>query len=42
MWPFDANPEQLILDLQVGSHGGTVDNTTLPQSMLVDWVRVSP
>ncbi len=41
-WPFDANPEQLILDLQVGSWGGTVDNATLPQSMLVDWVRVSP
>jgi chitodextrinase len=41
-WPFDVNPEQLILDLQVGSWGGTVDNATLPQSMLVDWVRVSP
>jgi beta-glucanase (GH16 family) len=41
-WPFDTYPERLFLDLQVGSWGGTVDPSTLPQQMLVDWVRVSP
>jgi Glycosyl hydrolases family 16/Fibronectin type III domain len=40
-WPFDTYAERLFLDLQVGGWGGTVDNSTLPQSMLVDWVRVS-
>jgi hypothetical protein len=40
-WPFDGNAERLFLDLQVGSWAGTVNNSTLPQSMLVDWVRVS-
>jgi beta-glucanase (GH16 family) len=40
LWPFDSNKQRLILDLQVGSYGGTVNNSTLPQSMLVDYVRV--
>jgi beta-glucanase (GH16 family) len=39
-WPFDSYGQRLLLDLQIGDSGGTVDNTTLPQSMLVDWVRV--
>jgi hypothetical protein len=40
VWPFDSYAEKLFLDLQVGGSGGTVDNSTLPQSMTVDWVRV--
>jgi hypothetical protein len=40
MWPFDGSPQKLFLDLQIGGSGGTVDNSTLPQSMMVDWVRV--
>lgn len=37
---FDSYPEQLQLWLQAGAYGGTVNNGSLPQSMLVDWVRV--
>lgn len=40
-WPFDTAPEKLFLDLQTGGQGGTIDNSSLPQTMLVDWVRVS-
>jgi glycosyl hydrolase family 16 len=40
VWPFDSYAEKLFLDLQVGGSGGTVDNSTFPQSMTVDWVRV--
>lgn len=40
-WPFDTSPEKLYLDLQTGGAGGTINNATLPQSMLVDWVHVS-
>jgi beta-glucanase (GH16 family) len=39
-WPFDTYSEQLLLDLQVGSYGGSVTPSTLPQSMVTDWVRV--
>jgi hypothetical protein len=40
-WPFDSGyKERLLLDLQVGDAGGIVDNSTLPQSMLTDYVRV--
>ena len=39
-WPFDSNNERLLVDLQIGGSGGTVVNSTLPQSMLVDYVRV--
>ncbi len=41
-WPFDISnsTERLLIDLQVGSYGGTVNNSTLPQSMLVNWIRV--
>jgi hypothetical protein len=41
VWPFQGHPERLLLDLQVGGTGGTVNNATLPQSMVIDWVRVS-
>jgi beta-glucanase (GH16 family) len=41
IWPFDSYAERLFLDLQVGSWGGTVDNATLPQQMLIDWIRIS-
>jgi beta-glucanase (GH16 family) len=40
-WPFDHYAERLFLDLQVGDWGGTINNATLPQKMLIDWVRVS-
>lgn len=40
IWPFDSSHERLLVDLEVGGAGGTVNNATLPQSMLVDWVRV--
>ena len=39
-WPFDSSAERLLLDLQVGASGGTVDNSTFPQSMDIDYVRV--
>jgi len=39
-WPFDSYDQRLLLDLQIGDSGGTIDDSTLPQSMLVDWVRV--
>jgi beta-glucanase (GH16 family) len=39
-WPFDDYPERILLDLQVGDFGGTVDNSELPDSMLIDYVRV--
>ncbi len=40
IWPFESNSAKLFIDLQVGGSGGTVDNSTLPQSMLVDWIRI--
>src|ERR1019366_4613160 len=39
-WPFDSYQERLLLDLQVGAAGGTINSGSLPQSMLTDWVRV--
>jgi beta-glucanase (GH16 family) len=39
-WPFDGYPERLFVDLQIGGAGGTIDNASLPQSMLTDYVRV--
>jgi beta-glucanase (GH16 family) len=39
-WPFD-NPQYLLLNLAVGGVlGGTVDNTSFPNRMEVDYVRV--
>lgn len=39
-WPFDR-PQYLLLNVAVGGVlGGTVDNSRLPASMEVDWVRV--
>lgn len=40
-WPFDLYPERLLVDLQIGSWGGAVTDATLPQQMVVDYVRVS-
>src|ERR671934_2804302 len=40
VWPFDSYAERPVLDLQVGDWGGTVAATTLPQTMLVDYVRI--
>src|ERR671934_162162 len=40
VWPFDSYAERPVLDLQVGDWGGTVDAATLPQTMLVDYVRI--
>lgn len=39
-WPFDTHNERLIVGLQVGGRGAAVTNSTFPQSMLVDYVRV--
>lgn len=42
MWPFDAGPQFVILNLAVGgSWPGNVDSTTqFPGNMLVDYVRI--
>lgn len=40
IWPFDVSSEHLLLDLQTGGSGGQINNSSLPQSMLVDYVRV--
>ncbi|MEC9465380.1 MAG: family 16 glycosylhydrolase [Myxococcota bacterium] len=42
-WPFNDSPFYLILNLAVGGHWpGSPDSTTIfPQTMEVDWVRVS-
>jgi beta-glucanase (GH16 family) len=42
MWPFDAGPQFIILNLAVGGDWpGNVDGTTvLPSDMQVDWVRI--
>lgn len=39
-WPFDSNSERLLLDLQVGSWGGSPQSSEFPATMLVDYVRV--
>ncbi|MBX4191046.1 glycoside hydrolase family 16 protein [Candidatus Saccharibacteria bacterium] len=40
VWPFDSHSESLILDLQLGSWGGAIDETKMPFNMITDWVRV--
>ena len=39
-WPFDSYPESPTVTLLLGGESGAVNNSTLPQNMLVDWVRV--
>ncbi|MBD0282192.1 MAG: glycoside hydrolase family 16 protein [Thermoleophilaceae bacterium] len=42
VWPFDTYPQKLVLTLQLGgTWGGVIDDSALPASMLIDWVRVS-
>jgi len=38
-WPFNS-PQYLLLNVAMGGWGGTIDDTSLPSSMLVDYVRV--
>lgn len=38
--PISHRPEHLILSLEVGDWAGKIDAATLPDSMVVDWVRV--
>ncbi|MEI2817464.1 MAG: glycoside hydrolase family 16 protein [Microthrixaceae bacterium] len=38
-WPFDTQPEVLLLDLFLGGPAGPVDAAAMPQQLLVDWVR---
>ncbi|MCG3125189.1 MAG: Glucan endo-1,3-beta-glucosidase A1 [Phycisphaerae bacterium] len=38
--PISRRPEYLILSLEVGKWAGEISEATLPDSMLVDWVRV--
>jgi beta-glucanase (GH16 family) len=41
VWPWDTYPHSLILDLQLDpTAAGPIDNSKLPTSMLVDWVRI--
>ena len=40
-WPFDGSPQQLRFDLALGEHAGAVDESKLPMTMLVDWVRIT-
>lgn len=40
-WPFDANKQRPLLALVVGQSGGTPQPSSFPQSMLIDWVRVT-
>ncbi len=39
-WPFDTYNQRLLVDLQIGSWGGTINDNDLPSSMLVDYVKV--
>ena len=39
-WPFDTQPEVLLLDLFLGGPAGPVDAAAMPQQRLVDWVRL--
>lgn len=39
-WPFDSYNQRLLVDLQIGSWGGTINNNDLPSTMLVDYVKV--
>jgi beta-glucanase (GH16 family) len=39
-WPL-TTPQAPVLSLLVGAYGGTPDPATFPQTMLVDWVRIS-
>lgn len=41
VWPFDKNKQRPLLALVVGQSGGTPQPSTFPQSMLIDWVRVT-
>lgn len=36
-----SEPMFVILDVAIGGQGGTIDNATLPQTMLVDYVKVT-
>jgi beta-glucanase (GH16 family) len=38
-WPFDQNL-QLILNLALGSFGGDMDDSVLPQQLQIDYVRI--
>jgi beta-glucanase (GH16 family) len=40
-WPFDTNKQRPLLALVVGQSGGTPQPSSFPQSMLIDWVRVT-
>jgi len=41
MWPFDSYPERLILEMSLGSWGGTINDATIDgQTQVHDWVRV--
>jgi beta-glucanase (GH16 family) len=37
-----SNPMFLLIDIALGGAGGAIDNSTLPQTMLIDYVRVTP
>ena len=41
VWPFDKNKQRPLLALVVGQSGGTPQPSSFPQSMLIDWVRVT-
>ena len=39
-WPL-TTPQAPVLSLLVGAYGGTPNPATFPQTMLVDWVRIT-
>lgn len=39
-WPFDSYNQRILLDLQIGSWGGTINDNDLPSSMLIDYIRI--
>lgn len=42
VWPFNDNPYKLYMNIHYGGMGGEPDDTKLPQTLLVDWIRYYP